>query len=486
MIIHANMIPFFALTILIGAAYMAYTYDRMRRANEEALAVTEKAENGPPAATPARFGGNIRRIGVAGALIGAAVGFLGPLIFMVPLQSCTFEAERDPIDQGFGLFLFFLGTALLLVGVKYATQFYLNRDRRSLLTDQTTMGTFKARWWAPLLLLAPTIFILIVFLYYPLIDTFRLSTLLVRLGAPRTIFRCVDNFTELLQPGGFDVVSLALFLGVVIAILAYQPLKNSGGFALRTTLIYGAAVIIGLILLSRIIEEDYAKVLFNTFFISAAIVIFGLGLGLAVAYLAFQPVRGAFIYRTLLVWPYAMSPAIAGIIFFVMFDPVAGVINHIIELLGGQGVDWIRDPWLARFAVIVTSVWKTLGYNVLFYIAGLQTIPSDHVEAASIDGANAWQRFRHIVVPALSPITFFLIVTNLTYAFFNIFGTIDFLTRGGPVGATSVAIYEIYQIGIRSKDLGGAAAQSLVLFIMVIGVTVFQFRTSGSRVTYGA
>ncbi len=214
--------------------------------------------------------------------------------------------------------------------------------------------------------------------------------------------------------------------------------------------------------------------------------ILGLVFGLAIAYLAFQPVKGAFFYRTLLIWPYAISPAIAGIIFFVMFDPVSGVINHIIELMGGEGLDWLRDRWLARAAIIITSVWKTLGYNILFYIAGLQTVPRDLLEAAEIDGANAWQRFRNIVIPALSPITFFLIVTNLTYAFFNIFGTIDFLTKGGPVGATSVSIYEIVELGIRQKDLGRAAAQSIVLFIMVIGVTVFQFRTSGRRVTYGA
>jgi sn-glycerol 3-phosphate transport system permease protein len=281
------------------------------------------------------------------------------------------------------------------------------------------------------LLLAPTLAILTVFLYYPLLETFRLSTLLARLGAPRTRFQCVSNFTSLISP-------------------------------------------------------EYGEVLFNTFFIATTIVVVGLILGLAIALLAFQPVRGANIYRTLLIWPYAISPAIAGIIFFVMFDPVAGIINHFIEQLGGTGLEWIRDPWLARFAVIITSIWKTLGYNILFYIAGLQTIPSNLLEAAAIDGANLWQRFLNIIVPGLSPITFFLIVTNITYAFFNIFGTIDYLTRGGPAGATSVSIYEIYLLGIRSKDLGRAAAQSLVLFLLVVIVTILQFRTSGRRVSYGA
>lgn len=368
----------------------------------------------------------------AGALLGGATAAAGSLIFMGPLRFCTYEYERSALDIGFGMALFALGSIITLTITLWLARLILGRGGgAAMMASQDTRGTFRGTWLGPTLLLAPTIVILVLFLYYPLLDTFRLSTLLVRLGAPRTIFRCVDNFTE-------------LFSGA------------------------------------------YGVVLFNTFLIAIAIVVVGLVLGLAIAYLAYQPVRGANVYRTLLIWPYAISPAIAGIIFFVMFDPVAGVINHFLRTIGLQGLEWIRDPWLARFAVILTSVWKTLGYNVLFYIAGLQTVPPNLMEAAAIDGANGWQRFRNIVVPALSPITFFLIVTNITYAFFNIFGTIDFLTRGGPAGATSVAIYEIYDIGIRTKDLGPAAAQSLVLFVLVIGVTVLQFRTSGNRVTYGS
>ncbi len=457
MVIYGNMLPYFAIAALVGAGYLAYAFSQMRRS-----------------------------IAIGGAL-GAVVGAVGPMLFMLPLQSCTFAPESDPIDFWFGVVLFALGTALLLVLARWLLRLFFVREGISTLTEgQTTLGTFKASLWVPLLLLLPTLIILVIFLYYPLLDTFRLSTLLVKLGAPRTVFRCVDNFTVFFEPGRFDLTALALALGLGVALLAYGPLRKAEISELRMLLFYVFTATIAMVLLSRILEPDYGEVLFNTFFIAASIVIFGLILGLAIAYLAYQPVRGAQIYRTLLIWPYAMSPAIAGIIFFVMFDPVAGVINHLIELLGGQGADWIRDPWLARFAVIITSIWKTLGYNVLFYIAGLQTVPKDLVEAAAIDGANAWQRFRNVVVPSLSPITFFLVVTNLTYAFFNIFGTIDFLTRGGPTGSTSVAIYEIYQLGIRSKDLGRAAAQSLVLFILVIGVTVFQFRTTGRRVTYGA
>ncbi len=391
----------FVVTALVGTGLLAYAFSRLKR---------------PPA---------------LGAVIGAIAGATGPLLFMAPLKFCTFEEGRKTLDFIFGLALFAVGAWLAIWLTRWLSQIIIDRHTPGEQSKENTIGTFKTSLLTPTLLLAPTIVILALFLYYPLIDTFRLSTLLVRLGAPRTRFRCVSNFTELFS-------------------------------------------------------QDYAGVLFNTFFIAIAIVFVGLVLGLAIAYLAYQPVRGANVYRTLLIWPYAISPAIAGIIFFVMFDPVAGIINHSIELFGGQGLEWIRDPWLARFAVIVTSIWKTLGYNVLFYIAGLQTVPRNLIEAAAIDGANAWQRFRNIVIPALSPITFFLIVTNITYAFFNIFGTIDYLTRGGPAGATSVSIYEIYVLGIRSKDLGRAAAESIVLFLLVIGVTFLQFRTSSRRVTYGA
>jgi sn-glycerol 3-phosphate transport system permease protein len=424
MIIHSNMVPYFVLTVLAGGGFMAFSYRRwIRTAQEQSTASAGKRVIPPYKVLTLRF--ENRNLVVVGAVVGAVAGLVGPMVFMVPLQSCTFEPERAPLDVAFGIFLFLLGGLLLVLGTRWISRLTLIKGAYAALTEgQTSMGVFNAPWWVPGILLVPTIAILVIFLYYPLIETFRLSTLLVRLGAPRTVFRCVDNFTGLLEPNGFDVGSLVLFLGVVAVLAAYRRLNKRGGVFGLGFITTAVVVTLSLALLSRILESDYGEVLFNTFFISSSIVIFGLAFGLAIAYLAFQPVKGAFIYRTLLIWPYAMSPAIAGIIFFVMFDPVAGVINHIIELMGGQGADWIRDPWLARLAVILTSVWKTTGYNILFYIAGLQTIPSELSEAASIDGANGWQRFRHIVLPSLSPITFFLIVTNLTYAFFSIFGTI--------------------------------------------------------------
>ncbi len=394
-----SLLLLLAIPGLIGAGYLAYEFRRLGR--------------------PATWG----------AAIGAATGALGPLIFMLPLNFCTFEAGRKPLDMLIGGVLVAAGAALALEAVKYVVRVRFTPKALGEAQHQQ-QGIFRG-WLTPFLLLAPTLVILVLFLYYPAIDNFRLSTLLARLGTPRTAFVCVDNFT-------------------------------------------------------RLFHEDYYQVVFNTLVISTGIVVFGLLISLAIAYLAFQQVTGIGIYRTLLIWPYAVSPAVAGIIFLVMFDPVAGVINHFIELLGGTGLQWIKDPWLGRFTIVAASIWKMLGYNVLFYLAGLQNVPKDLLEAAAIDGANAWQRFRRVTIPSLSPITFFLIVTNVTYAFFDIFGTIDFLTKGGPAGATKVMIYEIYELGILEYDLGKAAAQSIVLFLLVIGLTVLQFRTTGQRVTYGA
>src|SRR5690606_8877391 len=217
-----------------------------------------------------------------------------------------------------------------------------------------------------------------------------------------------------------------------------------------------------------------------------AIVIIGLALGLLVASMAYQPITGARIYRTLLIWPYAISPAVAGVIFLRLFNPAGGFINYVLSNTFGFSVHWLQDQTAARWSIIATSVWKSMGFNILFYIAGLQNVPSDLKESAAIDGANALQRFWYVTFPLLSPITFFLIITNMTYAFFETFATIDNLTRGGPLNATTTMMYRIYQIGFVNQDLGKAAAQSIVLFVMVIGLTVLQFRSTGSRVTYGA
>jgi sn-glycerol 3-phosphate transport system permease protein len=364
-------------------------------------------------------------------VIGAAAGLIGGGLFMVPLNFCTFEPERVALDVAIGIFLIALGTTVMLViGRTLLRIISAGFSMASMLEGQSSTGTFRG-WLAPWLLLAPSLVILAAFLYYPAFDNLRLSTLLARLGTSRTAFVCVDNFT-------------------------------------------------------RLIDADYGYTMSVTFGIAAAIVVIGLSISLVIAYMAYQPIRGGSIYRTLLIWPYAISPTVAGIIFALIFNESSGILNNTIRFLGGTPVQWLQNASIAPWTIIIASVWKSLGFSILFYIAGLQNVPSDLLEAAAIDGANILQRFRRIVIPMLSPITFFLVITNITYAFFDIFGTIDFLTKGGPAGGTTVMIYRIYDQGISKGDLGKAAAQSIVLFMLVIGITLVQFRTSGRRITYGA
>jgi sn-glycerol 3-phosphate transport system permease protein len=382
-----------------------------------------------------RTGGAKARI--VGAGVGAVAAIFGALLFMAPLNFCTFESDRKPIDLAFGLFLIAAGIALTLWIAAWISGKVLRGESLFALA-QPTQGTFKGRIM-PFLFLAPTLIILLLFLYYPSIDTLRLSTLLARFGAPRTAFVCVDNFTRLIDPGT------------------------------RTSIQFIHSVRVTLLM-------------------SGAIVVIGLSLSLLIATIAYLPLKGASVYRTLLIWPYAISPAVAGILFLLMFNPTGGVINYFVGQVVGTTIGWTNDPNVAPWTVIIASVWKSMGFNILFYIAGLQNVPKDLIEAGAIDGANVIQRFFRIVLPQLSPITFFLVITNTTYAFFETFGTIIYLTPGGgPLQSTSTMMYEIYELGVLSnQDLGKSAAQSLVLFAMVIALTVFQFRSTGRRVSYGA
>jgi sn-glycerol 3-phosphate transport system permease protein len=355
--------------------------------------------------------------------IGAVAGAIGALLFMVPLNFCTFEADRDTGQAVVGVILIVLGMFITL-GIARAIL-------TGVLTSvEVTPGTFPYQRILPWLLLAPTLIILILFLYYPFLDTFRLSTLLA--SRTKSAFICVENFTAL---------------------------PNDAAYIASVT---------------------------RTFVFTGLIVVLGLAISLGIAILAFQPVKGASIYRTLLVWPYAISPAVAGIIFRLLFNPQGGVINYFTKSLIGVQFDWLSSPLLASAVVIMASIWTRLGFNILFYIAGLQSIPNDLKEAASIDGANSLQRFWYIVLPLLSPITFFLVITNVTFAFFEIFGTIDYLTEGGPLESTTVMIYNVFETQRQNLGLGKAAAQSIILFLLVVVITYWQFRTAERRVNYGA
>jgi sn-glycerol 3-phosphate transport system permease protein len=230
-------------------------------------------------------------------------------------------------------------------------------------------------------------------------------------------------------------------------------------------------------------DPDYYRTLGTTFLFAALVAGTSLSFALLLAVVADRELRGAGIYRTLLIWPYAVAPAVAGVLFGFMFQPSLGILA---QGLRGLGVDWnpLLDGNQALFMVVLASAWKQISYNFLFFLAGLQAIPHSVIEAAAIDGARPMRRFWTIVFPLLSPTTFFLLVVNTVYAFFETFGTIDTMTGGGPARATQTLVYKVYQDGKLGADLGGSAAQSVVLMAIVIGLTAFQFRYVERRVTY--
>ena len=227
----------------------------------------------------------------------------------------------------------------------------------------------------------------------------------------------------------------------------------------------------------------YLASFYTTAVFSTLVAVLGIGISLVLAVFADRIVRGSAIYRTLLVWPYAVAPAVAGVLWLFMLAPSVGVASY---WLRAVGVNW--DPLLngthAMTLVVMAAVWKQISYNFLFFLAGLQSIPKSLIEAAAIDGARPWRRFWTIVFPLLSPTTFFLLVINIVYAFFDTFGIIDATTLGGPGKDTSILVYKVYYDGFKAMDLGSSAAQSVVLMVIVVVLTVVQFRFVEKKVNY--
>ena len=209
----------------------------------------------------------------------------------------------------------------------------------------------------------------------------------------------------------------------------------------------------------------------------------GLGTSLALAYFADRALRGATFYKTLLIWPYAIAPAVAGVLWSFLFNPSLGIVSFVIRKMG---VDWnfVLNGNQALLLVVIIAAWKQISYNFLFFLAGLQSIPKSLIEAAAIDGAGPWKRFWSIVFPLLSPTTFFLMVVNVVYAFFDTFAIIDSVTQGGPFKATETLVFKVYQDGVRGLDIGGSAAQSVILMALVIVLTIVQFRYVERKVQY--
>lgn len=231
-------------------------------------------------------------------------------------------------------------------------------------------------------------------------------------------------------------------------------------------------------------DPAYYQSILNSFVFAFGVTALALGTGLFVAALATQKIRGLAAYRTAVLWPYGIAPPIAGIIFLFIFHPSYGVLPYWLSFVTAYEFNWLLKGWVAMALVIVSTAWTHVGYNIAFFLAGLLAIPTSVLEAASVDGAGSIRRFRSIVFPLLSPITFYLLVVNLIFAFLGSFGVIHAVTQGGPGNATEIMVFKLYKDGFIGLNLGSSAAQSVVLMAVVIGLTALQFRFVERRVIY--
>ena len=287
---------------------------------------------------------------------------------------------------------------------------------------------FRSRW-LPYLLVAPQIAITIVFFFWPAVQAVWYSFLLQDAFGLKVHFVAFANFVDMFR------------------------------------------------------DPNYLRSFEITAEFSLLVAISGIAISLLLAVMADRVVRGALVYKTLLIWPYAVAPAIAGVLWAFLFAPSIGIVTYALKKAGIDW-NWVVNGNQAMLLVVIASVWNQVSYNFLFFLAGLQSIPKPLIEAAAIDGAGPGRRFWNIVFPLLSPTTFFLLVINVVYAFFATFGVIDATTQGGPAGATQILVYKVFYDGVKAGDLGGSSAQSVVLMFIVITLTVIQFRYIERRVQY--
>ena len=257
----------------------------------------------------------------------------------------------------------------------------------------------------------------------------------------------------------------------------YQSVLLEDAFGLRSEFVWFENF-------TALFEDDYyLDSLWRTLWFSFTVAFLSMSSALLLATMADRVIKGATGYRTLLIWPYAVAPAVAGALWMFMFDPTLGVVAYMLDMFG---YDWNHrlNGGEAMLLAIFAASWKQISYNFLFFLAGMHAIPKSLIEAAAIDGAGPWKRFWSIIFPLISPTTFFLLVMNIVYAFFDTFGIIHAVTKGGPAKATEILVYKVYNDGFIGLDLGGSAAQSVILMAMVIGLTVIQFRYIERRVEY--
>jgi sn-glycerol 3-phosphate transport system permease protein len=288
---------------------------------------------------------------------------------------------------------------------------------------------FRNRW-LPYVLVAPQVAITLVFFFWPAVDSVRLSLYRASPFGDRLIYAGLANFERLLG------------------------------------------------------DEAYLRSAFSSFVFSFFVTFVGLALALLLASLANAKIRGLSIYRSLLLWPYGIAPAIAGIIWLFIFHPSYGVLPYALSFVTAYQFNWFLKGWVAMTLIIVAAIWKQFGYNLAFYLAGLQAIETSVLEAASVDGAGPIRKFFAITLPLLSPVTFFLFTLNMTFSFFDTFGLVHSVTQGGPGDATSIMVYRAWKDGFEGLQLGYSAAQSVILMAVVILLTAMQFRYAEKKVTY--
>ena len=288
---------------------------------------------------------------------------------------------------------------------------------------------FRNRW-LPYALVLPQMAVTVAFFFWPAFGSLQLSVFRVSPFGDRKTFVGVENFTRLLA------------------------------------------------------DPDYWSSVVNSFVFAGGVTLLAVAGSLVAAGLATQKIRGLAVYRTMLLWPYGIAPAVAGIIFLFIFHPSYGVLPYFLSHVTTYEFNWLLKGWVAMALVITATAWTHLGYNIAFYIAGLLAIPASVLEAADVDGAGPLRRFASITFPLVSPITFYLVVLNMVFAFFESFGVIDAVTKGGPGGATEILVYKAYKDGLIGLNLGSSGAQSVILMALVIGLTVLQFRFAEKKVTY--
>ena len=272
---------------------------------------------------------------------------------------------------------------------------------------------------------------------------------------------------------------------VIITLFFFWPASQALIQSLQLRDAFGTSIEwIGLDNFRRLFNDELYLASFKTTAIFSLLVAsIGIGVSLILAVMADRVVKGATFYKTLLIWPYAVAPAVAGVLWLFMFAPSVGVLAF---WLRQAGFEWNHqlDGNHAMALIVFAAVWKNIAYNFLFFLAGLQSIPKSLIEAAAIDGAGPWRRFWSVIFPLLSPVTFFLLVINVVYSFFETFAIIDSATQGGPGKATAILVYKVYYDGFKGMDLGSSAAQSVVLMAIVITLTVVQFRYVERKVNY--